>query len=214
MNVGIILSGGCGKRFGDDLPKQYHKLNGRTVIDYVVDALLKSKTIDEIVLVIDKEYLKYVTQISNPRIHCVSNGKERVDSILNALDFINENYVCSKVIITQAVSPLITSEIVDEYINLLDNYNVVTTAEKCVGEIFNINKFERIKRDEYYFCQSPEAFNFKELLDNIDRNSEYTELIYHYKVEPKIYFYTEFKNNIKITYKRDLMYCEALLNEK
>ena len=55
------------------------------------------------------------------------------------------------------------------------------------------------------------SFDNKEILKNIDKNSIYTELIYHYKQEPKIYFYTEFKNNVKITYKADILYCEALL---
>ncbi len=211
MNIGIILSGGLGKRFGDNIPKQYHKLNGKPVINYVVKAALESKNIDEIVLVIDKEYTSYVDEMDNAKIHCVPNGKERVDSIINALEFIKQNYKCSNVIIMQAVSPMITSQIIDDYIDLLNEYDVVTTAEKCVGEIFNMNHFERINRNDYYFCQSPEAFKFEELYENIDRNSLYTELIYHYPKEPKIYFYTNFKNNVKITYKSDILYCESLL---
>ena len=49
MNVAIVLSGGCGKRFGDDIPKQYHNLNGKPVINYVIEATLESKKIDEII---------------------------------------------------------------------------------------------------------------------------------------------------------------------
>lgn len=212
MNVAIVLSGGCGKRFGDDIPKQYHELKGQPVINYVVEAALKSQKTDRIILVIDEEYIKYVHEAKNSKIDCVPNGKERVYSVKNGLDFINDNYNCSNVIILDAVSPMITSKIIDDYFELIEKYDVVTTAKKCVGEIFNLTKFEKINRNNYYFCHSPEAYKFKELYKNIDLNSEYTELIYHYDKEPNIYFYTEFTNLVKITYKSDILYCEALMN--
>ena len=215
MNVAIVLSGGKGKRFGEDIPKQYMDLCGKKVIDYVIDAVLQSKTIDEIVLVIDSEYEGYVSKIKDKRIHTVKNGKERLNSVKNGLDYIKENFSnCDKVIITQAVSPLITSEIIDDYINNLIYYDVVTTAEKCPGEIFKIDDYKKRDREKYYFCQSPEAFKFDELYKYIDVESKYSELIYHYEKEPKIMFYTEFHNNIKLTFKSDLQYCEFLISNK
>ena len=33
MNAALILSGGAGRRFGSALPKQYHKIGGRTGIE-------------------------------------------------------------------------------------------------------------------------------------------------------------------------------------
>jgi len=33
----IILAGGQGERFGDTLPKQFQKVNGRMVIEYTLD---------------------------------------------------------------------------------------------------------------------------------------------------------------------------------
>lgn len=214
MNVAILLSGGCGKRFGASVPKQYLNLNGKPVIEYVIEAVLNTQAIDEIVLVIDKEYLSYVKEIGNNRIHVVSNGEERLDSVFNALNYINNNYSCENVIILQAVSPFITSDLIDEYIHLLKEYEVVTTAEKCKGEIFNIQKYAKINRNDYYFCQSPEAFKFKDLFHYIDTKSKYSELIYHYPYEPKIYYYLNFLDNIKITYPADLEYARFLMSEK
>lgn len=40
-NIGIILSGGVGNRFGATIPKQYQLINGKQVIAYVVDAFKK-----------------------------------------------------------------------------------------------------------------------------------------------------------------------------
>ena len=37
MNIALVLSGGVGRRFGSDIPKQYCKLRGKPVIEYVLD---------------------------------------------------------------------------------------------------------------------------------------------------------------------------------
>lgn len=214
MNSLVLLSGGSGKRFGTDKPKQYMDLCGKPVIDYVIEAALEAKTIDQIIIVMDNNYMDYVKKFKSSKINIVSNGKERINSVKNALDFINENFDCDRVIITQAVSPFITSNIIDEYINLLDNNDCVTTASRCVGEIFNKNNFVRLDRDDFYFCQSPEAFKFKDLYNSIDVESKYSELIYHYENAPKIYYYLDFKNNIKLTYKDDLEYCKYIMENK
>lgn len=215
MNVAIILSGGVGKRFGAKVPKQYLDLCGKPVIEYVVDSALKSEFADEIVIVMNEDYIDYVKERNNPKIHFVKNGKERIDSVKNGLNYIKENFPeCEKITMLQAVSPFITSEHIDSYFKLLDDYDVVTTAEKCPGELFNINNYEKIDRNEYYFCQSPEAFWFRDLLQNIDENSKYTELIYHYPGTPKVCYYLDFKYNVKLTYESDLKYSEFLMQQK
>lgn len=214
MNVAIILSGGSGKRFNASIPKQYMNLCGKPVIEYVIDAALDAKNIDKIVLVIDEQYLSYIKEKDNPKIHITNNGKERLNSVKNGLDYVKENFDCDKIIITQAVSPFITPKIIDDYIDLLDEYDAVTTAEKCTGEIFNIVNYEKLNRNNFYFCQSPEAFKFDELYKNIDVESSFSELIYHYPGVPKIYYYLDFKNNVKLTYQTDLKYCEFLLKDK
>lgn len=215
MNVAVILSGGKGTRFGADRPKQYMDLCGKPVIEYVVDSALKAKNIDQIILVIDDDFKMYVKEIDNPRIHSVPNGKERLNSVKNGLDYINENYKdCKNVIILQAVSPFVTPELIDEYIDLLNTHDVVTTAEKCPGELFNIEKYEKLDRNKFYFCQSPEAFNFKELYNSIDTESNYSELIYHYEGQPNICYYTDFHENVKLTFKNDLDYAEFLMRNK
>jgi len=214
MNIAIILSGGVGRRFGASLPKQYSNLCGKPMIDYVLESVSKSEKIDEIVLVIDNEYLPIINIPSIKKVHIVPNGEERVYSVKNALDFIKENISnTDNIIITQAVQPFITSDLVDAYIDKLNEYDVVVTAEKCVGEIFNKNKFEKLDRNSYYFCQSPEAFKFRDLYNYLDLNSEYSELVYHYPNEPKIFYYFDMKNNIKITQKQDLEYAEFIMKK-
>ena len=50
MNAALILSGGSGRRFGSALPKQYHKIGGRMVIEYVLDAAANAKLVDRVMV--------------------------------------------------------------------------------------------------------------------------------------------------------------------
>jgi len=212
MNIAIILSGGVGRRFGADLPKQYADLCGKPMIDYVLDSVSRTKKIDEVVLVIDEEYLPIINIPNIKKFHIVPNGQERVYSVNNALNYIKENIQnANNIIITQAVQPFVTSDLIDTYMEKLEEYDVVVTAEKCVGEIFNNTRFEKLDRNSYYFCQSPEAFKFNDLYKYLDLNSKYSELVYHYPSGPKICYYFDMEDNIKITKKSDLEYAEFLM---
>ncbi len=215
MNVVLLLSAGVGKRFGAPLPKQYQPLCGKPVVQYALNAALTAPSADAVVIVMDPSYKEYLGDTSSQKLHFTTGGKERLDSVRNGLDCIKGLFgKCDKLMIMQAVNPFFTSEMVEEYFSLLDNYDVVTTAEKCPGELFNKQKFERFDREQFYFCQSPEAFHFDDLDRYLDVNSDYSELIYHYPDEPKIYFYTDFKNNIKLTHTGDLEFAEFLMSRK
>ncbi|MBQ7543006.1 MAG: 2-C-methyl-D-erythritol 4-phosphate cytidylyltransferase [Clostridia bacterium] len=215
MNVILLLSAGVGKRFGASLPKQYQPLCGRPVVQYVLDAALRAPSVDEIVIVMDPAYKDFLHAPDDPRLHYTPGGRERLDSVRNGLDcIVGLDGECDKLMILQAVNPFVTTEMIETYFSLLDEYDAVTTAEKCPGELFNREKYEKLDRNRYYFCQSPEAFRFRDLNRWLDVHSPYSELIYHYPGEPKVCFYTEFHNNVKLTYMSDLQFAEFLMQNK
>ena len=59
MNIVMLMAGGVGRRFGSMIPKQYNLLCGQPVIDYVIDAIRKSKLTDKVVVVIDQQWIEY-----------------------------------------------------------------------------------------------------------------------------------------------------------
>ena len=213
MNAILLLSAGVGKRFGASLPKQYHLLYGKPVVQYALEAALTACGVDAVVIAMDPAYLDYLGDISDPRLHFVRGGKERPDSVRNGLDCIRSlsGGSCDKLMILQAVNPFVSAETVEKYFALLDDYDAVTTAEKCPGELFNKDKFERLDRNAFYFCQSPEAFHFRDFDQYLDVNSPYSELIYHYPGTPRVAFFTEFHHNVKLTYISDLQFAEYLM---
>lgn len=214
MNAILLLSAGVGKRFGAPLPKQYQPLCGKPVVQYVLQAALSAASVDAIVTVMDPAFRNFLGTTDDPRLHFTTGGKERLDSVRSGLDCIRSlGTPCDKLMILQAVNPFVTAEMIDDYFALLDAYDAVTTAAKCPGELFNVRHFERIDRNQYYFCHSPEAFHFRDLDRFLDVRSPFSELIYHYPGTPNVCFYTEFHNNVKLTYTSDLDFAEFLMQK-
>ena len=51
-NLAIILSGGTGKRFDISKPKQFYKLNKKTIIETTVEKFVNSNFFNHIIVVI------------------------------------------------------------------------------------------------------------------------------------------------------------------
>ena len=212
MNIGIVLAGGVGRRFGSDLPKQYQTINGHEVLFYAINALKKSISIDKIVVVAQDEYADGIKK-SYLDIEVVEGGNTRNVSLYNALDFIKNNYCCDKVIILEAARPMITSQIVDDYIQRLDRADAVITGQKIVASLGSYT-MHVVDRENYYLIEAPEAFRFDLLCNNFDKDSKtITATNQHLPPDSKLDINFDFANNVKITYPSDLKYCERLMNE-
>ena len=73
MNFIVIMSGGAGDRVGAYIPKQYHVVAGKPVIDYVIDACVASQKADKIAIVMDKNWINYSDKIKKVNIRlCIT----------------------------------------------------------------------------------------------------------------------------------------------
>ena len=61
-NIGVILAGGFGARFGSSTPKQYLSINNKEIISYSIDAFYNSKYVDKLIVVVDEDE-KYKSRI-------------------------------------------------------------------------------------------------------------------------------------------------------
>ncbi|MBQ8209829.1 MAG: 2-C-methyl-D-erythritol 4-phosphate cytidylyltransferase [Clostridia bacterium] len=214
MNIIIIMSGGVGNRFGADRPKQYCHLNGRPVIDYVVDAAKGSKVADKVIVVMDPSCIDYSDYLKNSGFDFAPNGKERLDSLKSAFDHIQANYPeCESIIILDAVGPFVTSELIDDYLTKTKEYDAVITCQKITGALGNYD-YDPLDREQYYMTQSPEAFRFKTLIPHFTTTFPSQELAWQMPKETTKYLNFNFKNNLKLTYDFELKYAEYVMNEK
>ena len=127
--VGVLLAAGTGSRFGSDLPKQFLRVAGRTIIEHAVDAFEDHPMIDDIIIVMHPAYLDEMKRLVNENRwekiwKVLPGGKERFDSSLNAIE------ACSghpdwKILLHDAARALVPQRIITEVVMALDRHNAV-----------------------------------------------------------------------------------------
>ena len=151
-NVVLVMSGGSGQRFGAPVPKQYCMMGGREIISYAIDAARFCPSTDEVVIVTAKDYLDSIREKYG--FPTTLGGSNRTESLANGLAYIAENYDCEKVIIVNAVCPLMTEEQLDRYFKLLDDYDYVLTSWKVVSTLHRYDG-TCVDRNDYFHVREP-----------------------------------------------------------
>lgn len=209
MNVSVILSGGVGVRFGNELPKQYQMLRGKEVIAYVVEAMKRSGLTDKIVIVAGRDDIPRLQKTYG--VDCAEAGNTHNASVKSGLDFIKKHYPeCRKVLFADAARPFLTGAIVDRYFEFLDEYDGVITAQHITdslgreGEAF-------VDRTPYYLIQKPEAFIFEQAYAHFSAESATTAIVQQLPEGTNVKKNFDIRQNLKITYPEDLPLAEYLM---
>ena len=210
-NIGIILEGGIGSRMQMAQPKQYLCLNQKEVIAYSIDVFKKTSSLDEFI-VVSNDDANQRERISNKYgVDTIIGGTTRNASFRNALDHIEKNFPkCQKIFVNEAARPMITSQIIDDYICLLDNYDYVYSSAPITDSLETISG-EYVDRLKYRLVRSPEAYKFHQINVYFSKNSNTTFPGHVLPQSAKGYPYTAYKNNFKLTYQEDIALLEGLL---
>lgn len=85
--IAIVPAAGVGSRMQAACPKQYLRVNGRTILEHAIDGLLAHPRINQIIVAITPEDPWFFTLpvAGDPRVRWVPGGKERADSVLAGL---------------------------------------------------------------------------------------------------------------------------------
>ena len=198
MNAALILSGGAGRRFGSALPKQYHKIGGRTVIEYVLDAAANARLVDR-VMVAGADCPQLRALAGRYAFDRAPAGAVRNETLRHSLDALNA-LGCARVVILDAVRPLVTPELLDEYLRLIgEGWDAVSTVQPITDSLGCLDAHE-VDRSRYYLMQSPEAYNFPLLYAHFRPDSPLTEVAHQLPADSRLYLYRDFPENPKLTY--------------
>jgi 2-C-methyl-D-erythritol 4-phosphate cytidylyltransferase len=211
MNAAIIVSGGVGRRFDDPIPKQYQEIGGKKIVSFVVDMLKKAKTVGKIIAASHADYKDLFQNTYD--VEWTEAGDERNTTLRNGLEYIKRNYTCDKVIVLDAVMPLIKAETVDMYMKLLGEYQVVATAQKITVSL-GCYDMHVVDRTRYYLMSSPEAFDFDLIYKYQDPQSPIVEVAQQFPKDTDVYLNFDYVNNFKLVYKHDLNTMEILLKHE
>ncbi|GAA5192433.1 2-C-methyl-D-erythritol 4-phosphate cytidylyltransferase [Ferrimonas gelatinilytica] len=90
--IAVVPAAGVGKRMGEALPKQYLPLKGRPILSHTLSRLLQHPAITRVVVALGPEdgYFDDLPESRHPKLTRVIGGSERADSVLRALETIEE----------------------------------------------------------------------------------------------------------------------------
>ena len=150
----IVLSAGQGKRMGTSVQKQYIELQGKPIIYYTLSVFQKSEIIDDIILVVGKDQLKYVQEEIVRKYHftkvktVVEGGHERYASVWQGLkareyDKYYENIQDGYVFIHDGARPFVDEEMLERA------YDTVRKYKACVAGVPSKDTIKLINEEQF-----------------------------------------------------------------
>ena len=153
----LLLAAGSGKRMKLAEKKQFIKINNIPLFEYSIIKFLSIKNIKNIFLILSVEDYKnfinnknkilnkfskkYKKFINNKIFILGLGGKERYDTIYNALTYIKKENLIDKnsnLLIHDSARPLFDIVETEDLIKLLDKYKIVSFASKTTDTIKQI----------------------------------------------------------------------------
>ena len=225
-NITIILASGNGSRFGQNIPKQFYKIDGKTVLEYSIEAFQNHDKIDEIIIVSNPDFVEETTKLSKKYskvTKIVTGGETRQQSSYNGVYSIDDEK--ANVLIHDAARPFVSKIIIDNCIAALHRYKAVNVAIESSDTIVEVNENNLIKnipvRKTLRRCQTPQCFDLNTIKlahklakeDITNTATDDCSLVLRYKITD-VYVVEGSSENIKVTYPEDIKLAHNLLRKK
>lgn len=223
----VIPAAGAGLRMGSDLPKQYLKLLGKTVLEHTIERLAKYPDICGIVVALsaDDPYWPRLSIATEKTLHTVNGGAERCHSVLNALNYLGgfadkDDWV----LVHDAARPCIRQDDLERLINELRSHPYggllglpVSDTMKRTDSSGNV--VETVERSQLWRALTPQMFPLGVLRDAIQSAIDNGELVTDdasaMELSGKAPHMVEgHSDNIKITRPQDLKLAELYLAQQ
>ena len=217
-NLAIILSGGIGKRFDKSKPKQFYKLNKKTIIETSVEKFISSNLFNYIIVVSHKDFFKFTKNLfNNTSIKVVLGGENRQKSVFNGLSAaksFNPKYV----LIHDAVRPFFSTNLLKRILNKLEGEISVIPTVNVYDSVryFKNKKYSNVFRENLKLIQTPQGFCFNSIYEAHKKNKESIhtdDSMILYELKNKIRLIKGEKMNFKITTKEDYNIGKLIVKE-
>ncbi|WP_297208217.1 IspD/TarI family cytidylyltransferase [uncultured Brachyspira sp.] len=223
----IVLIAGSSRRFGGKVKKQFIKVDNKPIFIHTLCSMLKFN-FKNIVLVSSKDEVNNIKKIiqncddikigTKKSIHYIAGGSERVYSVYEAMNFLNEHREDIKtdyVFIHDGVRPIVSRKEIKALYDSVIEFDAAILASKVVDTIKKADDDKKIvdtiDRTYLYRAATPQAFKFENYMKAMqkymnDKNkslaTDDAEIYSKYFSDVRIVECSS--NNIKITNKEDL----------
>lgn len=228
-NAVIIVASGRGSRIGGDKPKQYQHIGGKPILWHTIKQFLIHDKIDAVLVVIHPDdidlYEETVADFDKTKLLAHTfGGTERQYSVTHGLKAISFRQP-RNVLIHDGARPFVEHSLIDDLILACDEYLGViaaipiTDTIKMVGSKGAITIDKTLDRDLLWAAQTPQAFDFNEIMkahtqvSQMGENKLFTDdaAIFEY-LDIAVKLVKSSGDNMKITNPEDFKLAEARLN--
>tara|TARA_B100000427_G_scaffold303475_1_gene288034 strand:+ start:9802 stop:10479 length:678 start_codon:yes stop_codon:yes gene_type:complete len=216
----IIPAAGTSNRFQSTIPKQFHVIEGKTILEHTLLAF-KSFQLEDCLIAVNQQTEKKVNTIIKKipfEVRTVIGGKTRAESVREAF------FMAKKADITlihDAARMCITASLIERVINASLRYDAVIPSIPVTDTIKKINQdrvIQTLTRDNLVAVQTPQAFKstllkfaYEEYFDqSITDEASLIE-----RAGKAVHIVDGDSQNIKVTYPIDLEYVKTYIcNQK
>ncbi len=225
----VLFAGGIGVRMNSKaLPKQFIELHGKPIIIHTIEHFEKNNNIDGIIIVMNCDWINYTKDLVNKfnlkKIKSIiPGGISGQQSIYNGLNEAQKFYSPNDIVlIHDGVRPLITQELINENIELVNEKGNAISCSKMVETVI-LKKDSLIQtivdRDKAFNAKAPQSFFFGDIFkahnqainDNKNDFIDSCSLMMHYGYKLNIVECSS--ENIKITTPIDFYLFRAIFEK-
>ena len=164
-NVAIILASGTGARFSSEMPKQFLKLAGKSVLEHTLTVFELHPRIDRVVLVVAEDQRLLCSELvreggfSKVGAIVVGGATRRESSAAGIGAVLDDN---AKVLVHDAVRPLLDAATIDRCLDALNTHDAVDTAIPSPDTVIEVDEDAGIvsipDRSRLRLGQTPQGF--------------------------------------------------------
>lgn len=173
----IIPAAGIGRRFGNQLPKQYQLIHGKTILEHTISKFVYHPKIEKIVVVIhpnDYFWPRLRLETYFDKIITTAGGLERCHSVFNGLQALS-SYTQPQdwILVHDAVRPCIRISDIDKLIGQIDQHPVGGILGMKISDTLKRSNdhnqiIDTVSRENIWQALTPQMFREQILFQAIE----------------------------------------------
>jgi len=165
----VIPAAGIGERVGSNIPKQYLKIAGKTILEHSLAPFVNTSRIAGITIALHPQDAHFtsldISRSTCDKIHTVTGGATRAHSVLNALEsFEAQIREDDFILVHDAARPCLTERDLDQLIDVCLAHEVGGIIGSCVTDtlkhVENNNIVNTVDRENIWRAYTPQMFKF------------------------------------------------------
>jgi len=222
MNSVVIAAAGSGKRFGTDIPKQFHMLGGRPILVHTLEKFESCDAVDEMVIAVSEGHLERAERLIDDAGFAkvsavVAGGDTRTLSVANGFAAVSND--ADVVAVHDAARPFVTPDEITAVIEKAAETGAACLVAAVVDTIKEVSGgaiVRTIDRTKLRRALTPQAFRYsileKALADVVGDATDEAVLVEMLGVS--VACVEGSGRNIKITTPDDILIAESFLRSE